>query len=60
MNIESAVPSFEKPFMRQFEAWGEDAVSVTLFGIALLLIWIAFKKDHLILKSVLLTYILLP
>jgi hypothetical protein len=60
VNIESSVPFFEKPFLKAFEGWSERALTLTLLGIAAFIIVIALRKDHAVMKAVLLTWILLP
>lgn len=60
MNLENSIPPWEKPFLKAFENWSEQALSFTLIGIAIFCIWIALKKDHAVMKAVLITWILLP
>lgn len=60
MDPSKLVPFYEKPIFDRFKSWSEDTLTLTLLGLAGLIIWIALKKDHAVLKAVLITYILLP
>jgi hypothetical protein len=60
MNVENLIVPIEKPFLKQFERWSEDTLTLTLLGLAAFIVFIALQKDKAILKAVLLTWILLP
>lgn len=50
----------EKKVLYGFAAWTNETLSLLLFGIALFIIWVALKKDHALLKAVLLAWLVLP
>lgn len=60
MNPESLVLPIWKPIVKDLEGFSEITLSALLIILAIVLVWLAMQKDHLVWKAVILTYIFMP
>jgi hypothetical protein len=60
MDANKVILPFERPVVDMFRKLGEGSLTLCLLVFAAFCVYIAMKKDSLLLKSILLTYIILP